>query len=435
MGRFVFLSDAHYGKRYKAPSSHSTKQDTSKNMRNAIESQRFWRYISRAILQGLLAGVLLGTAFVGGFFYHDVVTKPSLSQASFGLLDEVDGLLAQHFLYEVPDESVKVYEAAKGLVASYNDPYTIFVEPQTAEVDATNLAGKFGGIGVELSRDAQGHFVIARVYRDGPAYEAGLLAGDIILAVDGVELDTHASDMNGILSAIRGNIGEPVTLTILHDGELFDVELTRAEVLVPSTFWRILDTDPRIGYLQVTRFTERTPDEVKQALKELDRQGAQAYVLDLRDNGGGLVDSAIGVASEFLNGGVVLYEEKRGAAERIFNASRGGAALHSPLVVLINSGTASAAEIVAGAFQDRGRAVLIGQKSFGKGSVQLILPVSDGSSLHVTHAQWFTPDHHRLEGQGLTPDVIVEHIDGIDAELAIAIDYLGSQLSVAVHSN
>ncbi len=386
------------------------------------------RNLLRAIVQGLLAGVLLSAAFAGGFYYRDMLAKRPATAASFSLLSEVEALLNQHFLYPIPDEETRVHGAVNGLVASYDDPYTIFVEPQAAEVDTGNLAGRFGGIGAEIGQDEQGRFVIQRVYRDNPAHEAGLQEGDIIIAVDGVALDPVRHDLNTVISMIRGNVGDPVVLRIQRGGQTLEFEVIRAEVLIPSTFWRILDDDPRIGYIQIVRFTERAPQELRQALSELGGQGAEALVLDLRNNGGGLVDSAVAVAGEFLDGGVVLYEERQGGAERVFNASRGGAALDLPLVVLINQNTASAAEIVAGAIQDRGRAQLVGQPSFGKGSVQLILPVSDGSSLHVTTAQWFTPAHHRLEGQGLTPDVVVQPVEGTDAELAAAVEELQAML-------
>jgi carboxyl-terminal processing protease len=204
--------------------------------------------------------------------------------------------------------------------------------------------------------------------------------------------------------------------------------MIRAEVLVPSAFWRILDEDARIGYIQLTRFTDRAPEEVRQALSELEAQGAQVIVFDLRDNGGGLVDSSTEIAGEFLDGGVILYEDRRNADEQVFNAPRGGHALDIPLVVLVNQNTASASEILVGALQDRDRARVIGQKTYGKGSVQLILPLSDGSSIHVTTAQWFTPDHHRLETQGLTPDIEVQPVEGIDAVLQAAVEYAQNML-------
>lgn len=388
-----------------------------------------WRAVIKAVLQGVGAGILLGAAFVGGYLYHDRTVAPPPPEASnYALLDEVDSLLASHFLYPLPDPHTRKYGAARGLLASLNDPYTVFSEPQTAEVSNTNLAGRFGGIGVELSRDDQGRYIISQVYRDNPAYRVGVQIGDIILAVDGQAVDTATQSMDDIQAAIRGDVGTQVTLTIQREDEVFDVEMTRAEILIPSTFWRILEEDGRIGYIQITQFTDRTPDEVRQALQELGDQDAEAYILDLRFNTGGLVESAVSVTGEFLDGGVVLYEQRQGGAEDVKNAARGGLGIDVPLVVLVNNQTASAAEIVAGALRDHERAILIGQRTFGKGSVQVILALSDGSSIRVTSAQWFTPDHHQIEGQGLTPDIETVPQDGQDVDLAAAITYLVAEV-------
>lgn len=377
---------------------------------------------SRAVLRGIGLGVILSAAFAGGFFYRDLIAKPPPSALSFDLLKEADGLLAQNYVRPMPDDATRIHGAIKGLVASLDDPYTFYVEPQNAEVDSTSLAGKFGGIGVEISRDTSGQFVVSRVYVDNPAAQAGLQEGDIIVAVDGQQVDSTAPDDTALLAAIRGDVGSQVTITVKRKDQSLDFKMNRVEVQIPSAFWKLADGDKRIGYIQIVRFTGRTPDEVKRALTELKGQGASAYILDLRGNGGGLVDSAVGVASQFLNGGPILYEHSRNAPDRAFNGATDGLAHDAPLVVLVDGNTASAAEIVGGALRDRKRAELIGQKTYGKGSVQLILPMSDGSSLHVTTAEWLTPDHHPLQGVGLTPEVVTTPVQGkdIDIETGIA---------------
>jgi len=380
------------------------------------------REIWRAVIQGAALGILLGAAFAGGFFYRDMIRPTPESQLPLDLLREADTLLAAHYLRTLPPDQERVYGAVAGLVASLGDPHTYFVEPQTAEVDSTNLAGRFGGIGAEIGVSEDGRFVIVRVYRDNPGFEAGLRDGDVLLAVDGVNVSTGDFDLDGVISLVRGEIGSTVTLTVERNGQSLDVTIIRSEVLLPSVFWNLAEQDARIGYIRIVRFTDRTPDEMRQALSELKDQGAQAFVLDLRDNGGGLLDSAVDVVSEFLDGGVVLYEDRRDSDTEVKNASAGGLALTEPLAVLINAGTASASEIVAGALQDRGRAVLIGQTSFGKGTVQVILPMSDGSSLRVTTAEWFTPNHTPLEGNGLVPDRLVEPVPDQDVQLAAAVE-------------
>ncbi len=384
-----------------------------------------------AIVRGAIGGLLIGAAFIGGYLYRDYVAKPPASATSFALLNEAEGLLAQNYVGTLPDETTRIHGAVKGLVASLNDPYTFFVEPQTAELDSNRLAGSFGGIGVEITRDDQGRFVISRVYRDNPAEQAGVQSGDVIVAIDGVKVDTSAADENAVLAAIRGDVGTKVVLTVERAGKTVDITAIRAEVKVPSVFWQQTDTDPLLGYIQITNFTERTPEEVKLAVAELTSKGVKAFILDLRNNGGGLVDSAVDVVSQFLDGGPVLYERNKDGSERLFNASRRGVALNVPLVILVNANSASASEIVAGALQDRQRAKLIGQKTYGKGSVQVILPLSDGSSLHVTTAEWYTPNHHRLQGQGLIPDIATQPSTGTDAEMTEAIKLLEQTLSTS----
>jgi carboxyl-terminal processing protease len=386
------------------------------------------RQLARALSQGAGLGVLLSLAFGAGYFFNDFSPLRHTS-VSLDLITEIDGILDEHYLYDLPPETVQIHGAAAGLVSSLAEPYTYFVEPEEAELDSTNLAGRFGGIGAELGRDESGNFVIMRVYPGNPAAEAGLLPEDIILEVDGVPVDPTAPDMSDVLAAIRGEIGDSLELTIQRGDDRLTFEIVRAEILIPSTLWEVVEDDPRIGYIRITRFTERSPEEVAQALDELSQQQVRAYIIDLRDNGGGLVDSAVGVAEQFLDGGVVLFEERSDAQDRVFRASQGGAALDVPLAVLVNGQTASASEIVAGAFQDRERAELIGRQTFGKGSVQRIFTLSDGSSLHVTNAQWFTPDHNRIEHQGLTPDILTEPVEGTDSEMAAALDYLDGIMS------
>jgi len=386
--------------------------------------------IRNALIRGVGLGILVGIAFIAGFYYRDRVYEPGPSKTSYALLNEAEGVLAHDYLFDLPESGTLVHAAVSGMVSSLGDPYTFFVEPQAAEVDQANLAGRFGGIGAELTQNEQGQFVIVNVYRDNPAAEAGVMADDIILAVDGQEM-TADTTMNDLLNMVRGEIGEPVTLTLQRGSETFDVEIVRAEVLIPSAFWHMLEDDDRVGYIQVTRFTHRTSDEVKQALNELHDQGAEAYILDLRGNGGGLVDTAVGVADEFLSGGLVLTEQRADGSERPFRATQGGLATDQPLVVLVNGGTASAAEILAGALQDQDRAPLVGEQTFGKGVVQVLRDLSDGSTLHVTTAQWFTPDGTPIQDTGLTPDVGVEPVDGEDAGLLVAVDMLQEQLAAA----
>jgi carboxyl-terminal processing protease len=222
-----------------------------------------------------------------------------------------------------------------------------------------------------------------------------------------------------------------VTLTLVRldsDGSptpSFDLVVTRGEIRVPSVTWRVLDQTPSVGYIHIQGFTDRTDEEVVDAINGLKERDVTGLVLDLRNNYGGLISPAVDVASQFLRDGIVMIEERRNTDAKDYTVRSGGTALDIPVVVLVNRNTASAAEIVAGALQDHKRAPLIGERTFGKGSVQLIYDLSDGSSLHVTTAIWLTPNRNQIEGQGLTPDVIAtQSEEPQDAQLDYAVEYL-----------
>ncbi len=391
-----------------------------------------------ALLRGAAGGLVLGGTFIAGYSLRDYMVAGFLpwqlsERTQYALLAEAEELLNQHYLFDMPASEELDRGATAGMVASLNDEFTFYVEPETAEIDSTNLAGAFGGIGITLMQREDGRFEVGEVFRENPAFEAGIEPGDIITAVDGTEIIPNETTLDDLVALIRGEIGEVVVLTVERGGDTLDIGITRAEVLLPSVFWRILEEDARVGYIQISRFTSRAPEETQQAVSELSDAGATAYILDLRGNGGGLVDSSVGVVSEFLDSGLVLTEERSNRPTQRFNASRGGSATEEPLIVLVDSGTASASEIVAGALQDRERAMLVGQQTFGKGSVQLILPMSDGSSLHVTTARWFTPDNNPLDGEGLTPDIIIEVPDGAETDVILeaALDELISIMEVS----
>ncbi len=386
----------------------------------------------QAVTRGLLTGVVLSAAFLTGFVLRGRVPATAQEEAPdahFPLLSQVQSLLMNNYLRELPPARDMEYAAIRGYLSGLNDPYTFFVDPPVAQSESEALAGQYGGIGVQVKHNEQGQFVLYP-FRDGPAAVAGIVDGDVLVAVNGEPVP--AGERPDVVDRLlRGEVGEGrgVTVTVRQP----DTEETReyfiefAVVQVPSVVWRMLAEDPTLGYVQVTSFTARTPEELRTALADLKAQGAQGLILDLRDNYGGLLKESVDVASEFLDGGVVFYERNRdGETETL--ASSGGAALDQPLVVLVNQGTASAAELVAGAIKDRGRGLLVGQRTYGKGSVQLIFRLADDSSLHVTSAEWFTPAHTPLANNGLEPDIaMIPAEDGRDVELGEAVRQLQAQ--------
>ncbi|MFQ5578766.1 MAG: S41 family peptidase [Anaerolineae bacterium] len=225
-----------------------------------------------------------------------------------------------------------------------------------------------------------------------------------------------------VVLLIRGEVGTTVTLQVSRGGEANPITLhiERAIIETPSVEWRLLDEAPATGYIKIRLFSIRTGKELARAISE---------VLDVRGNGGGLLEASVDVSSRFLAGGTVLKEDRRGEAPIIYRTRAGEKILEAPLVVLVDGGTASASEIVAGALQDHKRAVLIGERTFGKGSVQLVYDLSDESSVHVTVAKWFTPNNHSIDGVGLTPDIEVlfseeDHATGRDPQFQRAVEFL-----------
>lgn len=360
---------------------------------------------------------------------HPVAAEP----AEFGVFWEGWGYVERDFYGELPDTRALAYGAIRGALRALEDPYTFFIEPSDHEIEEAQLEGRHGGIGAEYVM-ADGYLRVVAVLEDSPAAEAGIRTGDVIIEVDGTEV-LGLSQNEAIMLIRGGEVGSRAALTIVRQGEptMLTFTIAREEIEVPTVVWELKEED--IGYVRISFFGGRTSGELNRALEELKAMGARKVVLDLRDNPGGIVTAAVEVAGQFIDTGVVFYERDKDGNDKVYNASRGGAAIGMPLAVLVNGGTASASEIVCGAIQDHGRGVLFGQRTFGKGSLQSLHELSDNSSLHVTIAHWLTPDRHEIEGAGLRPDIEIVPTQGQldrgeDPQLAAALDYL-SELSVS----
>ncbi len=383
--------------------------------------------------------LLAVSAFGAGYLARDLVNGRGGAAAAradqdLSLYYEAWSLIDEHFLGAMPDEQAVTYGAIRGSLSALGDPYTVFIEPVAREAERERLQGSFGGIGAYITRNDETGEVLLEPIPGNPAEAAGIVAGDVLLAVDGTPI-TGAMTVPEIIDLVKGETGTTVTLTVRHPGaaEPVDIDIVRADILLPSVVYRLVEQDPTVGYIQLSRFSGESGNEVGAAIQALQAEGATRLILDLRQNGGGLRDAAVDVADHFLDEGPVLFLQSQSEGERVFNATADTAAPTEPLVVLVDGGTASASEIVAGALQDRGRATLIGSsKTFGKGSVQLVFDLTDGSSVHVTSARWFTPNHNQLDQAGLEPDVLVtvtqEDVDsGRDPVLEQAVMYLLEQ--------
>lgn len=351
---------------------------------------------------------------------------PSDGALDYEMLRTVLDILERQFYGGLPDQETLSYGAIRGLLFTLDDPYTTFIEPEIAAIWNQDATGQFEGIGATVRLREDGYLEIVRPLPGHPAEAAGIQAGDLVLSVD--EVSILGLGLYEAIGLIRGPAGSQVTLEMARPGERepFTVTVKRARIEMPTVETRMLENN--IGYILLTEFDDTATTRVTAALESLMAQGAVGLVFDLRDNPGGFLSQAIQVSDLFLDAGIVAIERDSSGLEQKFPSRTGGLGEAIPMVVLVNGGSASASEIVAGALQDRGRAVLIGEPTLGKGSVQMPHNLSDGSQLRVTIARWYTPNNNSIHGEGLTPDIEVPYPNdtpvGEDPQLERAMQYL-----------
>ena len=316
----------------------------------------------------------------------------------------------------------KLMDAAiRGMVSSL-DPHSAYLDSEEFEETRLSTMGSYPGVGIEVAADGSAVKILHAI-QGSPADQAGLRAGDEIVAIDGKEV---GSDVSGAIEHMRGVSGSSVTLTIRRAGTpgVLNFAMRRANVEVHSVDYQSLA--PGYGYVRIEDFSDTTPDEVSAAVSKLQRDnpgGLQGLVLDLRDNPGGVLESGVAVADDFLNSGVILTAEGRTPDARFeMDATPGDLMNGSPIVVLVNSGTASAAEIVSAALKDHGRALLIGHKTYGKGTVQTVIPLQYGGAVKLTTSRYFTPSGGSVQGKGIVPDIIEDGPEHQPADVMTAKD-------------
>jgi carboxyl-terminal processing protease len=336
-------------------------------------------------------------------------------------------LVHQLYVDQPVDNTILMRGAIKGMLDSLGDPHTGYIEPQLLQQENAQLAGEYEGIGAYV--DTSGEFlIITSPMPDSPAEKAGLKPGDVVIKIDGEDMTGKTGEY--ALSKVLGPGGTDVTLTIQRKGldEPFDVTITRAKINVPSVTGKMLDND--IAYVQISTFGDKTGPELKKILKELLAKKPKGMIVDLRYNGGGYLTSAVDVGSQFLDEDVLMYEQYGSGEKKEYNIRPGGLATDIPLVVLVNEGTASASEIVAGAIQDYGRGKLVGVTTYGKGSVQNWIDLdNEQGAVRITIARWLTPKERQINEIGLTPDVEIQFTDAdiekqVDVQLNKAIELL-----------
>ncbi|MCA9969361.1 MAG: S41 family peptidase [Anaerolineales bacterium] len=334
--------------------------------------------------------------------------------------------LVHNRFYQQPLNDNRLVEGAiDGMLAILDDPHTRYLSPDDEAAARARMEGEFQGIGVEVE-SVDGNITIVAPIDGSPAAEAGLLPGDILRAADGTSLT--GMDLSEATSFVRGPKGTPVTLTIEREGELFDVEILRD--VIPLLSVRSSMLEEGIAYVRLSTFGNDSTQEMKSALESLLAQNPTGLILDLRNNPGGGLNSAVSIADLFLPAGPVLIESLGSGEQEVLESTDNGIAQDIPLVVLINEGSASASEVLAGAVRDRDRGTLIGVTSFGKGTVQSWYGLSNGGGVRITFARWLTPAEEWIHQSGIEPDIVVPLPEAIpgeaqeDTQLQAAITYL-----------
>jgi carboxyl-terminal processing protease len=367
------------------------------------------------ILSQILIVIL---AIAVGYLGRNLILR---TQDDLALLHQAQEIVIDNALVDTsPSDTEMEYGMIQGMLTSFGDPYTVFVPPAAHEVETNSLAGSFGGVGMRLERDSESNW---RVYPlpDSPALAAGIQNGDILTGVDDLLISPETNEVD-LLAAVRGPVGESVTLTLQRNETEITVDVKRESVPIPSVVWNLVPEAPEVGLIHVYLIAETTADEIANGIADLQEQGAAGFILDLRNNGGGLVNAGVDIARLFLSEGDVLHEHFKGERETVFEVKQPGPFTDLPLVVLVNGNTASSAEIVAGALAAQDCAPLIGAPTFGKTTVQYIFDLQDGSSIHVTSGRWWIPG----ESFPLQPDVTVGDDPEGTAAVGAAVDWFNT---------
>ena len=367
--------------------------------------------------KNIIGMVLIGVAFICGFYFHELIFQQyykaayTIDNIDFSLLKKAwDQVTTNYVDQDKIDKEKMTYGAVSGMVDAIGDPYTEFFNPEESKKLQEDLAGSFEGIGLQLGVKNKQITVISPI-KATPAERAGLRPGDLILAVD--KKPTADLSIDEVVSMIRGPKGTKVVLTITRkssDGTK-DVEIIRDIITVPSMAWDIKETPngTKIAHIALYQFSDTAYQDFKNAAFDILNSGVSGIILDVRNNPGGLVNQATNIAGWFLDrGDLILIEQDKDGEKTEFKSNGPSNFVSYPLVVLINEGSASASEILAGALKDDRKTLMIGETSFGKGTVQKIVDFDDGSSLKVTIAKWFTPSGERIQDTGIEPDIKVE---------------------------
>jgi len=343
------------------------------------------------------------SANVKGDIFTSVTNEELLSK-----IKEIKDMIDKNSLYGSTDKE-QVDTLLAGLLNSLDDGYSAYYNKENMDALMESTSGTYCGVGILVSQSViTGVITVVRPFKDGPAYNAGMLKGDIIIKVDGISVED--TDLNEVVTHMKGEEGTSVTITVLRGEEEIDLTMKRAKIEVPTVEYEMLEN--KIGYIQVTEFDDVTIDQFKKAIADLEDKGMVALVIDLRDNPGGLVNTAVKMVDRIVPTGLVVYTEDA-AGNRKNDYATTAQEMNIPIAVLVNGNSASASEIFCGALRDYEKAIIVGTQTYGKGIVQVVATLSDGTGVKFTTAEYFTPSGYAVHGKGITPDVVVD----LDEEL------------------
>ncbi len=356
------------------------------------------------------AGAILGSTLIfGQMVFADKPSKPDLPLDDLRAFSEVFGRIKSNYVEEVDDKEL-LQNAIRGMLSGL-DPHSAYLDLDDFKELREGTSGEFGGLGIEVTME-DGFVKVVSPIDDTPAAQAGIQAGDLIIRLD--DAPVKGMTLGDAVDIMRGKPDSKILLTIIRDGEdrPLKIELTRAVIKVKSVKQRMLE--PGYGYVRISTFASRTAVSLKEAIDALkiENDGAlKGLVLDLRNNPGGLLTAAVDVSDAFITKGLIVYTDGRVKdSKQKFNAKPTDILKGAPLIVLVNGGSASASEIVAGALQDHHRAIIVGSKTFGKGSVQTVMPLTDSTAVKMTTARYYTPSGRSIQAEGIVPDIEIERL-------------------------
>ncbi|MDQ7024278.1 MAG: S41 family peptidase [Anaerolineae bacterium] len=384
----------------------------------------------------LATALLIVTIFLAGFVIGQIssITQAQDSQFAIGSTEQAfepvyevfESIRARYVNTNNVDVLTLIDGAITGMIESLDDPYSSYMDPTSFEMFTSDLSGDVEGIGVVIRTEEEtGRVVVVSLIRGAAAEAAGVLPGDIFLDVDGVSVE--GLDQSQLATRVRGPQGTEVVITFLRGEERITLTITRVRFEVPNVEYELLEGN--IAYIRLGEFNDRSREQLDAAIADLDVNSRAGLIFDLRGNPGGLLSAAIDIASIFVEEGVIIYEAFGDGSEQVFEANGNYANITVPIVVLVNEGSASASELVSGAMQDLGAAVLIGETTFGKGTVQTLQPLSNNGALRLTIARYLLPSRRWIHDTGVEPNIVVPYdivTDGadIDPQLDAALDYL-----------